>query len=206
MITINKEVNSLLDKYEEATNSDEVTNEGINVNEESLKEEVTDNDCEVENNNTELDLLHNKISSLELELEEAKNKYLRLQADFENNKRRAKLDYESALKYGIQNLVTNLLPALDNFERALNIEAENDQAKSILQGVEMVYKQLQQALVNEGLEIIQAEGQQFDPYIHQAVMQINDDSYEPNIIVQELQKGYKLKDKVIRPSMVKVNG
>jgi molecular chaperone GrpE len=206
MININKEVNSLLDKNEQELYSDEVTNESINVIEESLKEEVTDNDCEVEHSKTELDPLQEKIITLETELEEAKNKYLRLQADFENSRRRAKLDYESALKYGIQSLVTNLLPALDNFERALNIEADNDQAKSLLQGVEMVYKQLQQALVDEGLEIIQSEGQQFDPYIHQAVMQINDDSYEQNIVVQELQRGYKLKDKVIRPSMVKVNG
>jgi molecular chaperone GrpE len=204
MININKEVDSLLDNQDKSINSDEATNDTLHNDEVngSLNEEILDEaDVEI----IEVNPLLDKISALENQLEEANNKYLRLQADFENSRRRSRLDYESALKYGSQSLISNFLPTLDNFERALNIEPENEQAKSILQGVEMVYKQLQQTLLNEGLEVIDAVGQQFDPYIHQAVMQINDENYESNTVVEELQKGYKLKDKIIRPSMVKVN-
>jgi molecular chaperone GrpE len=130
---------------------------------------------------------------------------LRAQADFDNFKRRSRLDQEAAQKYRAQSLVSEIIPALDNFERALQIEADNDQTKSLLQGMNMVYNQLVQALKNEGVEAINSVGEQFDPHLHQAVMQIEDENYESNSVVEELQKGYKLKDRVIRPAMVKVN-
>lgn len=97
------------------------------------------------------------------------------------------------------------IPALDSFERALQVEADNEQTKSLLQGMEMVHRQLVEALKKEGVEAIEAVGQEFDPNLHQAVMQAEDENYGSNIVVEEMQKGYKLKDRVIRPSMVKVN-
>jgi molecular chaperone GrpE len=146
-----------------------------------------------------------KIAELQAKLDETENKMLRAQADFDNFKRRSRLDQEAAQKYRAQSLVSEIIPALDNFERALQIEADNDQTKSLLQGVNMVYNQLVQALKNEGVEAINSVGEQFDPHLHQAVMQIEDENYESNSVVEELQKGYKLKDRVIRPAMVKVN-
>ena len=146
-----------------------------------------------------------KIAELQAKLDETENKMLRAQADFDNFKRRSRLDQEAAQKYRAQSLVSEIIPALDNFERALQIEADNDQTKSLLQGMNMVYNQLVQALKNEGVEAINSVGEQFDPHLHQAVMQIEDESYESNSVVEELQKGYKLKDRVIRPAMVKVN-
>jgi molecular chaperone GrpE len=146
-----------------------------------------------------------KIAELQAKLDETENKMLRAQADFDNFKRRSRLDQEAAQKYRAQSLVSEMIPALDNFERALQIEADNDQTKSLLQGMNMVYNQLVQALKNEGVEAINSVGEQFDPHLHQAVMQIEDENYESNSVVEELQKGYKLKDRVIRPAMVKVN-
>lgn len=153
----------------------------------------------------ELTLALNKVKELEAALDEKENKLLRLQADFDNYRRRVKLDQEAAEKYRAQNLVSDILPSLDNFERALKVEANDEQTKSLLQGMDMVYRGLVEAIKKEGVDIIESVGQQFDPHLHQAVMQVDEPTVEPNVIVEEFQKGYKLKDRVIRPSMVKVN-
>ncbi|QTV11130.1 nucleotide exchange factor GrpE [Bacillus altitudinis] len=146
-----------------------------------------------------------KIDELQQLLDEKENKILRVQADFVNYKRRARTEVETVQKYRSQHVVSDLLPALDNFERALGIDPDNEQTKSLLEGMQMVYRQLVEALKNEGVEPIEAVGKEFDPNLHQAVMQVEDENYDSNIVVEELQKGYKLKDRVIRPSMVKVN-
>jgi molecular chaperone GrpE len=112
-----------------------------------------------------------EIQNLTSKLEEADNRYLRLQADFDNFRRRTRLDIEAGEKYKAQKLVTELLPTMDNFERALQIEADNDQTRSLLQGMEMVYRSLFDALKKEGVEPIEAVGKEFDPNFHQAVMQ-----------------------------------
>jgi molecular chaperone GrpE len=155
--------------------------------------------------NDELAAAKAKIAELEAKIKEMENRYLRLYADFENFRRRTRQEMEAAEKYRAQSLVSDLLPALDNFERALKIETENEQAKSILQGMEMVYRSVLDALKKEGVEAIEAVGKPFDPHLHQAVMQVEDSNYEPNTVVEEFQKGYKLKDRVIRPAMVKVS-
>lgn len=146
-----------------------------------------------------------EIQRLQQELDDRQNRLLRLQADFENYRRRVRLDQEAAVKYRAQSLIENILPALDNFDRALNIEAKEEETLQLLKGVEMVHRQLHDALKTEGLEVIEATGKEFDPNFHQAVMQVEDSNYESNIVVDELQKGYILKDRVIRPTMVKVN-
>nr|WP_231889898.1 nucleotide exchange factor GrpE [Bacillus sp. SJS] len=153
----------------------------------------------------ELSEAREKIASLESQVEESESKLLRVQADFENYKRRARMDAESAQKYRAQNLISEILPALDNFDRALKVEASDEQTKSILQGMEMVHRQLVQALKSEGVEEIETVGKTFDPHLHQAVMQGEEEGFEPNTVIEEFQKGYKLKDRVIRPSMVKVS-
>ncbi|MFD2913210.1 nucleotide exchange factor GrpE [Jeotgalibacillus terrae] len=137
--------------------------------------------------------------------EEAEDKYLRLRAEFDNYRRRIQKENETLQKYRAQNVVTGILPALDNFERALNIETTNDESASLLKGMQMVHSSLLEALKAEGVEVIESVGQQFDPNLHQAVMQVSEEGTESNTVIEELQKGYKLKDRVIRPSMVKVN-
>jgi len=153
----------------------------------------------------ELQLAHEKIAELQAKIEEMDNRYLRLQADFDNSRRRAKLDMEAAQKYRVQSIAGDLVEALDNFERATKIEADNEQTKSLLQGMEMVYKAIIDALTKEGIEPISSVGEEFDPRLHQAVMQVQDENFGSNIVVEEFQKGYVLKDRVLRPAMVKVN-
>lgn len=153
-------------------------------------------------------LVEEEIDELTLvkqELDEEKDKAIRLRADFENYKRRVQLDKEADYKYRAQSVLTDILPVLDNLERALAVEATTAEAVSLTKGVEMVYRSLLSAISKEGLEPIEAEGVPFDPNFHQAVMQEKDDSKESGIVLQELQKGYKLKDRVLRPTMVKVN-
>ncbi len=140
----------------------------------------------------------------EAELTEKENRYLRLQADFENFRRRTRQEKEELAAVVTQNLLKDLLPFLDNFERALAAEASD--ADSLKSGVEMIYKQLVEALKKEGLTYIETEGKTFDPNFHQAVMRVQDDTKEDGAIAAELQKGYMVKDRVIRPSMVQVVG
>lgn len=146
-----------------------------------------------------------KIKALEDEVAQMNERLLRVQADYDNFRRRTRLESEAAAKYRSQSLIEELIPSIDNFDRALSVKVESDEAKSLLQGMEMVYRQLTDALQKEGLEVIDAVGQAFDPHYHQAVMQVESEEHESNQVVEELQKGYKLKDRVIRPSMVKVN-
>jgi molecular chaperone GrpE len=187
----------------------DLNNETVEENgatEEVLVEDVKNDEENNElNQENEIQLLVKENEELKAKVEEAENRILRLQADYENSRRRAKLDLAATEKYKSQSLITGLLPAIDNFERALQIEADNEQTKSVLQGVEMVYRSLLDALKAEGAEQIEAVGKEFDPNLHQAIMQVEDANFDSNIVVEELQKGYILKDRVIRPSMVKVN-
>jgi molecular chaperone GrpE len=139
------------------------------------------------------------------EVADLNNRLLRVQADYDNFRRRSREEKEAAAKYRAQGFIEELLPALDNFERALSVKPESEEAKSLAQGLNMVYNQLQEALKKEGVTAIETVGQPFDPHLHQAVMQVEEEGFESNQVVEELQKGYKLKDRVLRPSMVKVN-
>jgi molecular chaperone GrpE len=176
------------------------------VKEAQVEEAVTtENSEKTVEEKSEAALLQEKVDELQAKLTETEGRTLRLQADFENYKRRVQMDKQAAEKYRAQSLVSDILPALDNFERAMQVEATDEQTKSLLQGMEMVHRQLLEALTKEGVEVIEAVGKQFDPNEHQAIMQVEDSEFESNAVVEEFQKGYKLKDRVIRPSMVKVN-
>ena len=195
---------------------EEVTVSETTENKEQL-EEVTDQTTDEVTNSTdntqteeqeELSVeeqLNAKIAELEEKLQEEESRYLRLRADFDNMRRRSQLDREAAEKYRAQKLLTEILPVIDNLERALQVEVSSDDAVSLYKGIEMVYKTLLDATKQEGLEFIPAEGEAFDPTVHQAVMQEADSEKETGIVLRELQKGYKLKDRVLRPSMVSVN-
>jgi molecular chaperone GrpE len=123
----------------------------------------------------------------------------------ENYRRRARKEKEDALKYCVVPLLESLLPVLDNFERALDAADQSGDAKVLQEGIEMVYRQFLNVLSQAGLTLIETEGKPFNPYEHNAVMQVETDEYEPGMIVEELQPGYRYLDRVIRPSMVKVS-
>lgn len=153
-----------------------------------------------------------KIEQLEAELAEARRtaeenyqKWLRAQADFDNFRKRTRAEKEEMAKYASLSVIEKLLPCMDNFDRALAASRDNRDFDSLLKGLEMIYGQLNQLLEQEEVKPIEAVGTPFNPEFHQAVMQVESDEHEEGIVVEELQKGYMLKDKVIRPSMVKVS-
>lgn len=138
--------------------------------------------------------------------EEMKQKYLRLQADFTNFKKRTageKLQISEVVKMDV---LSEILPILDNFERALQVPQEgvSDDMKSFLDGYQMIYNQLITVLQKEGLQKMEAVGKPFDPNYHQAVMRVPSDEYEDDVVVEVLQAGYLLGEKTLRPAMVKV--
>lgn len=146
-----------------------------------------------------------EVAQLKAQLQESENKYLRMLADYDNFKRRAALDKEALQKYKSQSVLTNLIPVMDNFARALTVEAKTDEARTMMEGMDMIYRSLSEALKTEGLTEIEAVDQEFDPNYHQAIMTDKDEDKPSGVVLEELQKGYILKDRVLRPSMVKVN-
>lgn len=146
----------------------------------------------------------------ELELARSENAaaadmMLRLAAEMDNYKKRVDKERQSLIKYGSQGILQELLPILDNFERAIESANKSKDFDSFLEGVGMIFKQMSAALERKGISTIDAIGETFDPNIHEAVMQVASDKYSENTVVEELQKGYVLHDRVIRPAMVAVS-
>lgn len=173
-------------------NSEANASDSENNSEESIKDE------ESESQDT-------KIKELEKLANDNEEKYVRLYAEFENYKRRIQKENQINATYKAQGVLTDILPSIDNIERALQIEGDDESFKSLQKGVQMVHESLLRALKDNGLEEILAEGKEFDPNLHQAVVQDDNPDFKSGEVTQELQKGYKLKDRVLRPSMVKVN-
>ncbi|WP_440895894.1 nucleotide exchange factor GrpE [Amphibacillus sp. Q70] len=168
-------------------------------------EEIEEVEQELVEEATEEDSTDEKYQQLIIEKDELFDKFIRLQAEYDNYRKRTQREKAADLKYKSQALVTELLPVIDNFERALQTVSDDESAKSFVEGMEMIYRQFQTILEAEGVEVIETVGETFDPNVHQAIMQVEDDQYESNVVVEEMQKGYRLKDRVIRPAMVKVN-
>lgn len=146
-----------------------------------------------------------ELLALKEENQKLKDQLLRNAAELENFKRRMNEEQARERKYRSQSVVAAVIPAIDNLERAVSIEAEDEAVANFLNGFKMIHGQLLDALSNEGVEIIPTEGEAFDPNIHQAVMQEAVDGVESGVVLAELQKGYRLKDRVIRAAMVKVS-
>ncbi|XID95399.1 nucleotide exchange factor GrpE [Paenibacillaceae bacterium WGS1546] len=147
-----------------------------------------------------------RIAELQRLADDHHNRYLRAQADFDNFRRRTTKEKEELAQYASMKLITELLPVLDNFERALQSGGEAADTASFAKGVDMIYRQLVQVLEAEGLKAMEVVGQPFDPELHQAIMRVESDEHEEGTITEAVQTGYTLKDKVIRPAMVKVTG
>lgn len=152
---------------------------------------------------SEEDLLREKVAELEASNLKLKNDYLKAYADTENMKKRLQSEFEINKKYRIQSFALDILPVLDNLERAL--AAPSDEENSYRKGVEMIYAQLVHALNKEGVEEVEAEGKEFDANFHQAIMSEAVEGVESNQVLQVFQKGYKLKDRLLRAAMVKVS-
>lgn len=151
----------------------------------------------------EQDLMR-ELEKLRGEKEDLVNTAQRLQADFDNFRRRTRTEKEELVKYAVGDLVEKLLPVVDNFERALQAVEDKTELRSFADGVEMIFRQFMQVLEQEGLTPVEAVGCQFDPNCHEAVMQVESEDHEANTVLEEFQKGYHLNGRLIRPSMVKV--
>jgi molecular chaperone GrpE len=141
------------------------------------------------------------------ETEDQSEQYLRLKAEFDNFRRRGMKEKQESLKFGQQNLVKDLLSAVDNLERALEHGAQNvgPEVKGILDGVELVHREVLGALAKHGVKEIEAEGQTFDPADHEAMGQIPNAEVPPNTVLEVLQKGYVIHDRMLRPARVIVS-
>ncbi len=145
-----------------------------------------------------------RIEDLSAELVETRDRLIRLHADFENFRRRAQREREEAVRYGSQNLFKDLLTTVDNLERAIDHARLGGGAdvESLLQGVELVQKGLVGLMSAHGVEEVDALGKPFDPALHEAMAQAPDASQAPNTVLEVLQKGYKLRDRLLRPARV----
>ena len=173
------------------------------VDQESVDEETVEETVENDEEKEEV-TVEEQLKALEEEVNTWKTDYYKVFADMENLKKRLQNEHANTMKFMMQSFIEQLLPVVDNFERSLAVENPSDEIKNFLKGYEMIYNQLMQVLQSQGVEVIKTEGEEFDPNFHQAVMTVKDDNFKTNMIVEELQKGYMLKDRVIRASLVKV--
>ena len=183
------------DKKQEQEVVEESTTE--TVEETVIKPEETTESVEVEQ--PEVD----ELAEAKAALEEMENKYLRVQAEMANIQKRNAKERQDAAKFRAQSLATELLPVIDNLERALAIEVADEQGKNLKKGIEMVMETFNAALKSEGIDVIDPLNESFDPNYHQAVQTVPvEDGQTSETVVQVLQKGYDLKGRVLRPAMV----
>ena len=191
--------------------SDVMSKKNENINEEvknaeetaeDIKDTETKEEASKETEETKEAAADDKIAELEASVADWKDKYQRLMAEFENARKRTAKEATQRYDMGAMGVLEKLLPVIDNFERA--VEAADDKEDPMYKGVEMILKQFMEILENLGVKEIPSKGEPFDPNVHSAVMHIEDDSCDENVVVEVFQKGYTLGDKVIRPSMVKV--
>ena len=149
--------------------------------------------------------LEEEIIKLKEEVAASKNAYFKAYADAENLKKRLQAEADNVRKYRIQSFAVEVLPIIDNLERALNVKSDDESLKNYVKGFEMIYQQLIATLEKEGVKEIEALNKPFDPNVHQALMQESVEGVESGIVVEVLQKGYMLKDRVLRATLVKVS-
>ncbi|MDD4179698.1 MAG: nucleotide exchange factor GrpE [Candidatus Margulisbacteria bacterium] len=162
-----------------------------------MAEEIQEVQKELPPEKTELELAKE-------ELESTKNRLLRALADFDNYKKRSALDREQFVKFANENLITELLPILDGFGRAMEAGKKGKAGEEMMKGIALIKKQLEDVLTKYGVKEIAAKGRPYDPNLHEAILQKEDKGPE-GIILEEMQKGYALHGRVIRPSMVIVS-
>lgn len=143
--------------------------------------------------------------SSEDEAAQLRDKLLRMTAEFDNFRKRSAREKEEYRKFAVEQLIIELLEVYDNFERALDSAKQTDNVESVITGIEMVFKQFAGILEKEGLEKIQCEGAEFDPYLHEAMMHVEHPDHEENTVIGVCKPGYCLHTKVIRPAMVTVS-
>ncbi len=172
------------------------------VKAEEQSQEDADLQEEKEIKSQEIDALKKLLEDKQKEIVEYKNRWLRAQADFDNYRRRMQREIEEINQYAGEQLVKDILPVIDNFERALDSVKETDDP--FYKGVKLIYQQFIDILKKHEIKQIEALGKPFDPKYHEAVVMVESEEFEPNTVAEVLLNGYMYHSKVIRPSMVKV--
>lgn len=188
------------------TNEDVTVKEDAQVEENVVQEEVKEEKKSSKfGKKKKIEDLEEEIIKLKEEIAASKNAYFKAYADAENLKKRLQGEADNVRKYRIQGFASEVLPIIDNLERALNVKSEDENLKNYVKGFEMIYQQLLAVLDREGVKEIDALDKPFDPNIHQALMQEVVEGVESGMVVEVLQKGYMLKDRVLRATLVKVS-
>jgi Molecular chaperone GrpE (heat shock protein) len=170
---------------------------------EDILNEVSQKENQDEASNVEESAPEN-VDPRDQKLKELDDKLLRTYAEYDNFRKRTQKEKDVMFGDGQVAAITEVLPILDNLERALGVKIQSEDAKTMAQGIEMIVNQFKDTLIKLNITPIETDGQEFDPEKHNAVMHIDDENYGQNVIVEELMRGYQYKDKVIRHSMVKV--
>lgn len=177
-------------QVDESQIKDQVNEDPENENQEIIEEDVPEVD---------------ELAETKAALTEAEDRYLRLQAELANIRKRTQKEKEDAAKYRSQSLATELLPVIDSLERAMSIDVADENGKKFKEGLNMVVESFNRALENEGIKTIDPLGESFDPHYHQAVQTVpREDDQAADTVVNVLQKGYSLNERVLRPAMVVV--
>ena len=144
-----------------------------------------------------------EIETLKAERDALLDRLARLQAEFDNARKRAVREQQEFRDFAAADVIKNMLPALDSFERALKVQAPPE-ASEFRSGIELIYRQLQDALQKAGVQPIASVGQEFDPRLHEAIEMVDSNEVPDHHVLQELQRGYKLKGRLLRPAIVRV--
>ncbi len=183
-------------KEEEVKNNPFAESDNVN-SEEAVSEADSQNVAQAEESASQLEKLQEDFDNLN-------NQYLRLAADFDNFRKRQAQERENLIAYGAQDSMKKLIEVLDNFDRAKQSIEKTDDVNQVKESFNVLYNQMFDNLSKLGLEVINAQGEEFDPNFHEAVMQTPSSEHPENHVIMELQKGYKLGDKVLRPTLVNV--
>ncbi len=186
------------EEKEQQTEAEEIKDETQNAEETAKPAEGAKETAE------EINAEESEAEKLKSDLENLNNQYIRLAADFENYRKRQAQERESLLKYGAQECLKKVIEVADNFDRALQTVENIDNIDKMKETFFILNKQLTDSLTKLGLEQIKSVGEKFDPNLHEAVMQTPTEEYPEETIIAEMQKGYKMGDKVLRPAMVNV--
>lgn len=194
----------MAEELEDITVSEDVASEEASEDmvEDTISEETAEEVAEAKEAEQEKTAGKEKKDKKDIQIEELTDKVKRQMAEFENFRRRSEKEKTQMYEIGAKSILEKILPVVDNFERGLSGMEESEDA--FAQGMQMIYKQLMTSLEEAGVTAIEAVGKEFDPEFHNAVMHVEDDNFGENEIVEELQKGYKYRESVIRHSMVKV--
>ena len=176
----------------------------VKINKDDEQIPIEENDIEAEKLATEIESLRGELEQLRKDTEESRDHYLRVLADFDNFRKRQRDEVKRRISIAKEDIINKLLPVIDNFKRALDSAEAQHSYESLVEGVSLTLRQINDILEKEGVQAIDSVGQEFNPELHEAMMRTETDEYPENTIIEEFEKGFIIDDRVLRPSRVRV--